>query len=268
MSSVIKEEQKPVDRRKFLRTATVAGAGLLALAASRTENKLAHAAGKAKGPRYAMFVDLKRCIGCRACSVACKSENEVPLKVFRTTVHYLDTGKYPNAKRYLARVLCNHCSNPPCVKACPVKPIKAAYTRPDGIKVTYEKKATYQRPDGTVLVDYDRCIGCHMCVLKCPYKARFVDPVKKAGGNPGRNTVGKCTFCNHRIDKSVVPSCVQTCVGGALTFGDINDPSGKVSKMLKKNETQVWKPEKGTKPNVYYAYLTNKAVLGKGVKSI
>lgn len=224
--------------------------------------------GKGHSARWGMLVDLKKCIGCRACTVACKAENEVPLGVFRTTVHYLEEGKFPNPKRSFAPTLCNHCSEPPCTKVCPVDPIKAKHKGPNGVELEYEKRATYKRPDGVVLVDYDRCVGCHMCVENCPYGARFVDPVRKAGGDPANNTVGKCTYCVQRLDNGVAPSCAQTCLGGALIFGDLNDPGSEISKRLKKEKAITWKPGKGTKPNTYYLALKNKAVLGEEVKSL
>lgn len=202
-------------------------------------------------PRYAMVADLRKCSGCHSCTVACKSEFQVPLGVFRTVVNQKEKGVFPQTKRFFQPLLCNHCANPPCVEACPVEPVQAAYLN-NGRKVEYEKKATYQRPDGLVLVDYERCIGCHACVEACPYQARYVDPVRLAGGDPDNHTVGKCVFCFHRIDKGVAPSCVNTCPAEARVFGDLNDPSSKVSQLLKENKTQVLFPEEKTNPQVFY----------------
>jgi tetrathionate reductase subunit B len=259
--------EKAVGRKDFLKAVKAAGAGLLVLAVGKSVKTVEAASRKVKGPRYAMLVDLRRCIGCKTCTVACKAENEVPLGVFRTTVNSLETGKYPKTKRYFAPRLCNHCDNPPCVDPCPVDPIKTTYTRPDGIEVTFEKKATYKRPDGVVLMDYERCIGCHLCVGACPYGARFVDPYKIAGGAPPNNTVGKCDYCVHRLDKGMVPSCVQSCLGGALVFGDLNDSHSKASKMVRENKTQVWKPDENTKPQTYYIGLKENEVLGEEVQT-
>jgi tetrathionate reductase subunit B len=270
--STIDEESKFKTRRNFLRdfaapAAAIAGGAVVLSAVGACRPKSVLKKDKAGiTPRWAMLVDLKRCIGCRTCTVACKSENEVPLGVFRTFVHELEEGNFPNTKRFFAATQCNHCSEAPCLPVCPVDPIKGTYKSPNGDNIEYERRATYQRPDGVVLVDYDRCIGCHACVEACPYQARYVDPSKKAGGDPANNTVGKCTYCDHRIDNGVAPSCVQTCLGKALLLGDLNDPSSEISKRLKSEKTQVWMPGEGTKPKTYYASLENQAVLGKEVK--
>ncbi len=268
MSSSQIENDRPVCRKEFLATASAAGAALVAVIAGGTAKKVSAASRTAKGPRWAMAVDLRSCTGCKTCTVACKAENEVPLGVFRTSVHYLEQGRYPNVKRHMAPVFCNHCDNPPCVEACPVEEIKATYKRPDGIKVSYKKKATYKRPDGVVLWDNERCVGCHMCVENCPYGARYVDTSLQAGANPDSHGIGKCTYCVQRLDNGVTPSCAQTCVGGALTFGDLNDPSSKIAKLIKENRPDTWKPETGSKPATFYIGLKNKAVLGKEVRSI
>ena len=257
---------RPKMRRETLRKlGMVVGAGALALVMGPRRVIEAACSRKPRLARYAMLVDLNRCIGCRSCTVACKAENQVPLGVFRTYVHYLEEGTYPETKRYFAPTFCNHCSEPPCVTACPVDPVKGVYKTSRGEEVEYERRATYTRPDGLVLMDYDRCIGCHMCVKACPYGARFVDPSRKAGGDPSNNTVGKCTYCVQRLDNGVVPSCVQTCLGGALIFGDLNDSSSEIAK--KSRKAKVWKPKEGTKPNTYYVGLTHEAVLGEEVKS-
>ncbi len=267
MSKLDKQLEAPVKRKAFLTTASAAGLALVALGTG-AKRKAAAAKGKMSGTKWGMAVNLKRCIGCKTCTVACKAENEVALGVFRTYVHYLETGSYPKAKRYMAPVLCNHCDNAPCVEACPIDAIKTSFKRADGVTVHFEKKATYKRPDGVVLWDNERCIGCHMCVENCPYKARFVDPTLQAGANPGNNGIGKCTQCVHRVDNGVEPSCVQSCVGGALAFGDLNDASSKVAQMVRKNRTFVWKPELGTSPRTFYIGLKDKAVLGEEVYEV
>ncbi|MBI2266679.1 MAG: 4Fe-4S dicluster domain-containing protein [Armatimonadetes bacterium] len=176
-------------------------------------------------PCYGMVIDLRRCIGCHACSVACKAENKVPLSVFRSWVKITERGAFPNARRYFLPLLCNHCEHPICVINCPVK-------------------ASYKRDDGIVLIDYDKCIGCKYCIASCPYEIRFV--------NPERRTVEKCTFCAHRIDKGYLPSCVNACPTTARIFGDLNDPDSEVSKLLANNPVQVLKREMGTEPRVFY----------------
>lgn len=184
--------------------------------------------------RYAMVMDLRRCIGCHACHVACKAENEVPLGVFRTHVRYYERGEYPDTKRYFLPNLCNHCKNPPCVKVCPTG---ASWKREE---------------DGIVLVDYDKCIGCKYCMAACPYGIRFI--------NPETNVADKCTFCVHRVDAGIVPSCVNSCVGGTRIFGDMNDPNSEVAKLIASNPVTVLKPEKGSYPSVFYIGDTVKEV--------
>ncbi|KKN34103.1 hypothetical protein LCGC14_0797110 [marine sediment metagenome] len=237
-------------RRQFLKQAsTVAAVSSFGLAMN---TKIPGLGAEEKGlARYVMVVDMRKCYGCRACTVACKSEFQVPLGVFRAVVKEKDSGIFPKAKRFFQPILCNHCANPPCVEACPVDPVKETYKH-NGKAVEYEKKATFQRPDGLVLVDYERCIGCHACVEACPYKARYVDPIRWAGADTDNKTIGKCVFCFHRIDKGVTPSCVNTCPAEARIFGDMNDPKSKVSKLLKEHKTQVLFPEEGTNPHVFY----------------
>ena len=176
--------------------------------------------------QYGMVIDIRRCIGCHACSVACKSEFDVALGVNRSWVEYVEKGTYPNVGRSFLPRLCNHCSEPPCVYVCPTN-------------------ATYKRQkDGVVVVDQGLCIGCKYCLQACPYDARYLDP------NTG--WADKCDFCIHRVSKGVEPSCVSTCVGGARIFGDLNDPESEVSKLVAKNRVTVLRDEMGTFPNVYY----------------
>lgn len=183
--------------------------------------------------RYAMVIDLRRCIGCDACMVACKAEFDVPLGVFRTWVPYKVVGTYPNVKKQFLPRLCNHCDDPPCVRACPVE-------------------ATFKVEDGGfVLQRYERCIGCKACMASCPYNARFMLP-KHRTYTDITSVVDKCTFCHHRVTQGLVPACVQTCIGRARVFGDINDPKSEVSYLVSHLPTQVLRPEQGTKPHVFY----------------
>jgi len=157
----------------------------------------------------------------------------VPLGVFRTWVPYKVVGTYPNVKKQFLPRLCNHCEDPPCVRACPVE-------------------ATYQVEDGGfVLQRYDRCIGCKACVAACPYNARFMLPKHRTYTAITR-VVDKCTFCHHRVSQGLVPACVQTCIGRARVFGDLNDPNSEVSYLVSHFATQVLRPEQGTKPHVFY----------------
>ena len=175
--------------------------------------------------QWAMVMDVRRCTGCQGCTVACKSENEVPLGVFRTHVRYYEIGEYPDVHRARVPHICNHCKNAPCVDVCPTG-------------------ASQKRKDGIVFVDYDTCIGCKSCMAACPYGARFI--------HPDLEVADKCTFCMHRVDADIVPSCVNTCQGGTRIFGDLDDPDSEVSKLIATNPTTVMKPGQGTEPQVYY----------------
>jgi Fe-S-cluster-containing dehydrogenase component len=186
--------------------------------------------------RYAMVIDLRRCIGCDACMVACKAEFDVPLGVFRTWVPYRVVGTYPNVRKHFMPRLCNHCEDPPCVRACPVG---ATYVVEDG---------------GFVLQRYERCIGCKACMASCPYNARFMLP-KSRTYTDITSVVDKCTFCHHRVTQGLTPACVQTCIGRARIFGDLNDPASEVSHLVSTLPTQVLRPEEGTKPHVFYIGL-------------
>jgi len=175
--------------------------------------------------RWGMVVDLRRCTGCQACSVACKAENGVPLSVFRTWVKMIEKGRYPNVSLSFLPAFCNNCENPICVRNCPTQ-------------------ATYRREDGIVMQDPHRCIGCKYCFASCPYDVRYLDPLKRI--------VQKCTWCHHRVDAGLEPACVNACPTRALIFGDINDPESEIAKTLASNAVQVLKPEKDTHPHVFY----------------
>jgi tetrathionate reductase subunit B len=179
-----------------------------------------------KPKRWGMLVDQRRCIGCHSCTVACKSENNVPLGFWRSWVKGIQKGNYPDARNMFLRRLCNHCDVAPCVQVCPVQ-------------------ATVRREeDGVVVMYYGKCIGCGMCVSACPYDARFFNPI--------RHTADKCDFCSARIEQGLQPACVEACVSGALIFGDIDDPDSRISRALASVGTNVIKPELGTKPKVFY----------------
>ena len=255
------DQKKPdLSRRKFLGGAGAAAVvGTAALATPGVKLQ----AAESKVPRWGMVMDLRRCIGCRACTVACKSENDVSLGRFRAVIQEKTTGTFPNTRKAFLPLMCNHCTGndkdgiPPCIKACPEYPgERVKFETADGKTIRYRHGATYKRPDGLVLIDKSLCIGCGKCIDACPYGVRSFDPFVKAGGDPTKQAADKCDMCAHRVDNGIEPSCVNTCQGRARIFGDLNDPESNVSKLVKKhnldNDTHVLLAEKGTKPNVYY----------------
>ena len=174
---------------------------------------------------YGFVIDNRTCIGCHACTVACKSEHDVPIGVNRTHVKYIETGTYPDSSREFSVHRCNHCEDAPCTTICP----------------TY---ALFTREDGIVDFDNDRCIGCKSCMQACPYDALYIDP------NEG--TAAKCNYCAHRVEHSYEPACVIVCPTASIVSGDLDDPDSPISLLISENEVKVRKPEAGTKPNVYY----------------
>lgn len=248
-----------ISRRKFLSSigSTAVGAAALATPGINLE------AAQSKVPRWGMVMDLRRCIGCRACTVACKAENNVSLGRFRAVIQEKTMGTFPNTKKAFLPLMCNHCEGnkkdgvPPCVKICPEYPGKRAkFKTASGKTIRYRSGGTYKRPDGLILIDVAQCIGCGKCVDACPYGVRSMNPFVKAGGDPTKQCADKCDMCAHRIDNGVEPSCVNTCQGRARIFGDLNDPSSEVSKLVKEHnlakDENVLLPEEGTRPRLYY----------------
>ena len=197
--------------------------------------------------RYGMVIDLKRCVGCNSCAVACLAEKGTPLGIHYQRVLKYEVGKYPMARMQFRPILCMHCQEPACLKVCPTG-------------------ATYQRDDGIVLVDHNKCIGCRYCVLACPYEARqFLKRIDNYFG-PGtttpyemikqkdldKGTAVKCDFCVVRLEKGRVPACVETCPAQARYFGNLDDPESEVAKLIALNRGTVLKEELGTRPSVYY----------------
>ncbi len=203
---------------------------------------------------WGMVIDLRKCIGCQACVVACKSENNVPPGVYRTWVQVVETGEMrrdargsilTDAGRFESSVrrstlprLCNHCDDPPCVIVCPVK-------------------ATFKRADGPILIDPTKCIGCGICIQSCPYDARYFHTVQE--------TADKCTLCVHRLDRGMLPACVTSCVARARVFGDLNDPDSAVSRILAQHPTDRLLEHLGTDPQIFYIDLDGELVLDASV---
>ncbi len=175
--------------------------------------------------KYGFVIDNRKCIGCHACTTACKSEHDVPVGVFRTWVKQVEKGTFPNTRRVFSVLRCNHCTDAPCVEICPVE-------------------ALYTRPDGIVDFDKDRCIGCKSCMQACPYDALYIDP--------DTHTAAKCNYCAHRVDVGLEPACVVVCPEHAIVSGDMEDPNSEISQTLARHQTTVRKPEKATVPNLYY----------------
>ncbi len=248
-------EAKRISRRRMLgASGTAALAGAAAVAAPGSQAEAAAAA-----PRWVMVMDLRRCVGCRACTISCKTENSVPIGNWRTVVQEKVSGTFPNTKKGFLPLMCNHCEGndkdkmPPCIKDCPQYPgERAKYTTPDGKTIRYRTGGTYKRPDGMVLIDNAQCIGCGKCITACPYGVRSFNPLQKAGLKPEEKGVTKCSLCQHRVDNGVEPACVNTCQGRARIFGDLNDPSSEVAKLVKQHKLTALLPDEGTKPHVFY----------------
>ena len=175
--------------------------------------------------RFGFVIDNRKCIGCHACTTACKAEHQVPIGVNRTWVKQVEKGKFPNTRRVFSVLRCNHCTDAPCVEICPVE-------------------ALFFRDDGIVDFDKRRCIGCKSCMQACPYDALYIDPET--------HTAAKCNYCAHRIDIGLEPACVNVCPEHAIISGDMDDPNSEIAQLLGRQQVTVRKQEKGTVPNVYY----------------
>jgi tetrathionate reductase subunit B len=239
-----------ISRRTMLRRLAAGASGTLLLSVFPELAFGRETSGNGKRPLYAYAVDISRCIGCCACMRACRAENDVPEGRFRTWVERfrvysngevkVDAATHddfvfteapeadPIAKAFFVPKLCNHCEKSVCSQVCPVG-------------------ASYESPEGVVLVDRKHCIGCGYCIQACPYGTRFINPVT--------HTADKCTLCYHRITKGLLPACVLACPKGARMFGDLHDPTSHLSIFLKQRRFRVLKPEMGTHPKCYYVDL-------------
>lgn len=198
--------------------------------------------------RYAMVIDLRKCVGCNACTAACKQANATPPGILWSKVLQYETGEYPQARLRFLPMLCMHCQEAPCLEACPTG-------------------ATYRATGGLVLVDDELCIACRYCIMACPYEARSYDATGPRGYYTGqglteyeadgydhhpKGAIEKCDFCAPRLKEGNVPACVATCPSGARTFGDIDDPNSDVSRLVTSGLPRARLEEQGTKPSVYF----------------
>jgi molybdopterin-containing oxidoreductase family iron-sulfur binding subunit len=208
--------------------------------------------------RWVMVIDLRKCTGCDACTIACKAENQLPPGVVYRPVVKEEIGTYPNVSRRFLPRPCMQCEKPPCTPVCPVG-------------------ATWRREDGVVAIDYDKCIGCRYCLTACPYSARTTDKgefytegtpavqpyeeqvspeynagFRRADGGSPIGNARKCHFCLHRLEAGQLPACVTSCIGNATFFGDANDSGSLVAELIGRPEARRLKEELGTQPRVYY----------------
>lgn len=222
--------------------------------------------------RYGMVIDLHKCVGCSGCSIACKNENNVDTGMFWSHYFHETTGTFPNVNYKYVPTLCNHCEDAACVRVCPTE-------------------AMYKDENGLTLHDPDKCIGCKSCYQACPYgainfnknkphrrweeNAAIIEGATASGkevqertgqelpyynadraftyeGIRSKGIVEKCTFCDHRLKDGLKPYCVESCAADARTFGDLDDPNSEINKVLAQYSSRVLKPDKGTKPRVFY----------------
>lgn len=175
--------------------------------------------------KFGFLIDHRKCIGCHACSVACKEEHQVPLGVYRTWVKYVEKGEFPHTQRNFIVLRCNHCTYAPCVTICPVT-------------------ALYKRSDGIVDFDPNVCIGCKACMQACPYDALYIDP--------NSNTAAKCNFCAHRVEMGLQPACEIVCPTQSILSGDLDDANSAIAQLTSREPVRVRKPDKGTVPQLFY----------------
>ena len=174
---------------------------------------------------YGFAIDLRKCIGCHACTIACKSEHQIPIGVNRCWVKTVEKGSFPDTKRFFFPVLCNQCDDAPCVSICPTNTL-------------------FKRRDGIVDFNSDSCIGCRACMAACPYDQLFIDP--------NTHTAEKCNFCANRVENKLQPACVSVCPTECRIFGDLDDPSSEVAQIVAREAVTTRRPEKGTKPKIFY----------------
>ena len=175
--------------------------------------------------RYAIAIDLRKCLDCKACVVACRAENSVPLAHSRNWMNEESRGVWPKLMASSHPEQCHQCAHPACVRVCPTG-------------------ASYRLDDGIVVVNQEDCVGCRYCMIACPYDARFF--------REDKGVVEKCDFCRHRLARGQVPACVETCPSKVRVFGDLDDPTSKLAELLNERQYRLKKPEAGTGPQIYY----------------
>jgi Fe-S-cluster-containing dehydrogenase component/formate-dependent nitrite reductase membrane component NrfD len=183
--------------------------------------------------RYGFAIDLRKCIGCHACTIACKVEHQIPVGVNRCWVKTVEKGRFPDTRRFFFPVLCNQCDEAPCVRICPTS-------------------ALYKRRDGIVDLNGAACIGCRACMVACPYDQLFIDP--------NTRTAEKCNFCANRVENRLLPACVSVCPTECRIFGDLDDSASEVHRIVHAAGVTTRKPEKGTAPHVYYIGAEQSAI--------
>jgi Fe-S-cluster-containing dehydrogenase component/formate-dependent nitrite reductase membrane component NrfD len=176
-------------------------------------------------PNYGFAIDLRKCIGCHACTIACKAEHQIPVGVNRCWVKTVEKGTFPDTRRFFLPVLCNQCEEAPCVRICPTN-------------------ALFKRRDGIVDLNGASCIGCRACMEACPYDQLFIDP--------NTHTAEKCNFCANRVENKLLPACVSVCPTECRIFGDLDDPASEVAQIVQREAFMLRKPEKGTGPKIFY----------------
>jgi Fe-S-cluster-containing dehydrogenase component/formate-dependent nitrite reductase membrane component NrfD len=176
-------------------------------------------------PNYGFAIDLRKCIGCHACTIACKAEHQIPVGVNRCWVKTVEKGTFPDPRRFFFPVLCNQCDEAPCVRICPTN-------------------ALFKRRDGIVDLNGSSCIGCRACMEACPYDQLFIDP--------NTHTAEKCNFCANRVENKLLPACVSVCPTECRIFGDLDDPMSEVAQIVQREAFMLRKPEKGTRPKIFY----------------
>lgn len=184
-------------------------------------------------PHYGFAIDLRKCIGCHACTIACKEEHQIPIGVNRCWVKSVEKSAFPDTRRFFFPVLCNQCDDAPCVNICPTR-------------------ALFKRRDGIVDLYADVCIGCRACMVACPYDQLFIDP--------GTRTAEKCNFCANRVENHLLPACVSVCPTECRIFGDLDDPTSALAQLVQHQPVTVRKPENHTGPHVYYIAAEESAI--------